>query len=194
MSGKLPKPFVSEQERRSQEIRRQNEERSIRYRRRDERCEGSGFDTRSVISAPTRDLGEIFDRLENDPFDPENPIERDSPHAPGHLGETPYVSTRFQRGQPHHMAARADSRLALRLSQSAPITPEKGRENTTIQLAELTRTPEQPRGISVGMGTTRMFHTPSRLEHEDVLDVPASTPSRRYTSIGFRHEDVSPSD
>ena len=194
MSRKLPKPFVSEQELRRQEIRRQNEECSSRHWQQDERCKASILDNWSIISAPTRDLGDFFEQLERDPFDPENPVDRDSPYASGHLGETPHVLTCFQRGQPHHMAQRADLRQALRLSQSAPITPKQGRENTTIQLAELTCTPEQPRGISVGMGIPHPLRTPLCLEPEEDLDLPGSTPSRRYTSIGVWHKDVLPSD
>ena len=55
-----------------------------------------------------------------------------------------YVSSRSQRGQPYHMAARADSRLAMRPTQSAPITPEKGREQERIHLSELTCSLEDP--------------------------------------------------
>ena len=92
-------------------------------------------------------MGEILGYDERDPFDLENSVELGSPHVPGHLVSTPYASSCSQQGQPYHMAARADLRLGMRLTQSALITPEKGRDQDTIQLAEITHSLDVPRGV-----------------------------------------------
>ena len=89
-------------------------------------------------------MGKILEHNDRDLFDLENPVEHRSPYVPGHLVLTPYVLSHSQRGQPYHMAARADLRLAMRPTQSAPITPKKGREQETIHLLELTHSPEDP--------------------------------------------------
>ncbi|KIK54207.1 hypothetical protein GYMLUDRAFT_249664 [Collybiopsis luxurians FD-317 M1] len=197
MSGESVKCFVSEQERRRQEQECQRAARATRFQRREERCGASTLDDRSVSSAPARGAipsrtGEILEHNDRNPFDLENPVEHGSPHVLGHLVSTPYVLSRSQRGQPYHMAARADSRLAMRPTQSAPITPEKGREQETIHLSELTHSPEDPRGFSVGVSSTRPFHTPTHPKNEDYYEDIGISPTTRYTSIGARHKVISP--
>ena len=65
----------------------------------------------------------------------------------------------------------------MRLTQSALITPEKGRDQDTIQLTELTCSPEVPRGFSVGVRATHPFHTPTRPENEDYYEDVALSPT-----------------
>ena len=98
MSGKPAKHFVSEQERWRQEQERQRTARAIRFQRREERCGASTLDNCSVSSAPVRGaipsrMGEILEHNDSNPFDLENPVEHRSPHVPGHLVSTPYVSS-----------------------------------------------------------------------------------------------------
>ncbi|KIK50835.1 hypothetical protein GYMLUDRAFT_252635 [Collybiopsis luxurians FD-317 M1] len=149
MSGESAKRFVSEQERRRQEQERQRAARATRFQRREERRGASTLDDRSVSSAPARGAipsrtGEILEHNDRNPFDLENPVEHGSPHVPGHLVSTPYVSSRSQRG------------------------------------------------FSVGVSSTRPFHTPTHPENEDYYEDIGISPTTRYTSIGARHEVISP--
>src|SRR6201996_3346822 len=197
MSGESAKCFVSEQERRHQEQEHQRAVRATRFQRREEQHGASTLDDHSVLSAPARGAipsrtGEILEHNDTDPFDLENPVEHGSPHVLRHLVSTPYVLSCSQRGQPYHMAARADLRLAMRPTQSAPITPKKGREQETIHLSELTYSLEDPQGFSVGVGSTCPFHMPTHPENEDYYEDIGISPMTQYTSIGARHEVISP--
>ena len=193
MLGEAAKHWVSEKERRRQEQECQRVAGATSFQRWEERREALLLDNRSVSLVPARGalpsrMGGILEHNLGDSFDLENLVEHESPHVPGHLVSKTYASSRSQHVQPHHMAARVDSRLAMRLIQSAPIMPEKERELVTICSLELTCSLEDPHGYSVGVGSTRPYHMPTHCRNEKYYGDYDISLTTRYTSMGVKHE------